>query len=661
MFKKILIANRGEIACRIIKTLKKMNIKSVAVFSEVDQESLHVKLADESFFIGESDSSKSYLDMDKIIEVAKKARVDGIHPGYGFLSENPRFVKKVTDCGINFIGPSSQSVGLMGDKIKSKKIAVEAGIDVIPGYIGSITTVNQALKIAEEIGYPIILKASAGGGGKGMRIVKDRQTCSVSFKHARSEAKSAFGDDRIFLEKYIPNPRHIEIQVVADKHGNMIHLGERECSIQRRYQKIIEEAPSPFVNEKLRKLMGTAALKLTNEVGYFSVGTVEFIVSEDKRFYFLEMNTRIQVEHSVTELITGVDLVELMIKIANNEKLSIKQNKVTFSGWSLEARIYAEDPLRNFLPSVGRLTRFIAPNEDKNTRFDTGVAEGSNISIYYDPMIAKLSVHEKDRLTAIDKLKFGLNNLFIKGIDHNTEFLYSVLSNQQFLKGNLSTNFIKKEWPNGYKKNKITPHDNTFIVIVAAFIHSEFVKRNGLITGQMKLDTNYFESNWVVIVNDISEKVLILPTEREHKIVFKDNEFVLSTNWKIGDYIFSGTVNNQKVIIQIEKQELNYFLTFKGCQLTVSVLGSNNAILQKVMIKKPKEKVSKSLLSPMSGLLISISVKRDSIVKKGDELAVIEAMKMENIIRAEKDGIVSELWFKVGDTISTDQAILLFK
>ena len=658
MIKKILIANRGEIACRIIRTAKKMNIKTVAVYSDADKQADFVKQADESYFIGPSSPNESYLVIKKIIEIAKKSKSDAIHPGYGFLSENYNFVKALEKEKIKFIGPNKYAITKMGDKIESKNLATKLKLNVIPGHTEAIKDPKKAIKIAEKIGYPILLKASAGGGGKGMRIVESSNELEVNLKAAQSEALNSFGDDRVFIEKYITNPRHIEIQILCDKHGNQIHLGERECSIQRRYQKVIEECPSPFVDEDLRNAMAKQALKLAKEVKYDSAGTVEFVVDGNKNFYFLEMNTRLQVEHPVTELVTGVDLVEQMINCADGKKLNLKQKDISLNGWSVESRIYAEDPLKDFLPSIGRIIEYHEPQqmlENEIVRNDTGVSSGSDISIYYDPMISKLAVHSSTRIKAIDSMINALQQYYITGVDHNIAFLISTLKNKDFKSGNISTNFIKENYPKGYNYNHgINKSLINRFQQVAVFIYKKL--NTSVDTHKISVISDKSSATYDTEIDKASASLSITLNS-------KNKETHITSKWKINEKIMFINIDSELFFIKINKiHNFNkYSLTIEDCSLDLLVTPEKNQSLFDYMPEIKIEDLSKKLISPMPGLIKSVGVKKGQLVKRGDELVIIEAMKMENILKSEKDCTIEDVFIEEGSNVSTDEVLMTFK
>jgi propionyl-CoA carboxylase alpha chain len=670
MFKKILIANRGEIACRVIKTARRMGIKTVAVYSEADAAALHVDMADEAVFIGPPPSAQSYLVIERIVEACKKTGAEAVHPGYGFLSEREAFADALAANGIAFIGPNKHAIAAMGDKIESKKLAAKAKVSTVPGYIGEIKDLKEAQRIAAEIGYPVMVKASAGGGGKGLRIVFAEAELAQAIQSSQNEAKASFGDDRLFIEKYVTEPRHIEIQVLGDKHGNVIHLGERECSIQRRHQKVIEEAPSPFLDEKTRAAMGAQAVALAKAVNYESAGTVEFIVDKDRNFYFLEMNTRLQVEHPVTELVTGFDLVEQMIRVAAGEKLSIRQEDVKLKGWALESRIYAEDPYRNFLPSTGRLVRYRPPAETtangKTIRNDTGVFEGGEISIYYDPMIAKLCTHAATREQATDLMADALDQFYIDGIRHNIAFLQAVMMHPRFRSGRLSTNFIAEEFKGGFEGADLTPELKDRMAAVAVFMHLREEERRRRISGQLNGAAST-PKDWTVGVNNQDSVPVRTMTEGRDVVAVRLGEGKFSrmveveSSWKPGEPVFVGEVAGQPLAMQVTRKSDQYRLMHRGATATISVRRPRIAALAGHMIEKPPADTSKQLLCPMPGLVISIQVQVGQDVKAGEVLAVVEAMKMENVLRAERDGVVKRIAAKPGDSLPVDAVILEFE
>ncbi len=661
MFDKILIANRGEIACRVIKTARKMGVRTVAVFSEADRDALHVLQADEAVCIGPPPSSDSYLVIDRILQACQDTGAEAVHPGYGFLSENAEFASRLDEAGIVFIGPQAHAMKCMGDKITSKKLARDAGVNTIPGHIGVIESAEDAVTIARRAGYPVMLKASAGGGGKGMRIAHNDDECRDGFERARNEARSAFGDERLFLEKYIEDPRHIEIQVLGDKHGNVIHLGERECSLQRRHQKVIEEAPSPFLDQATRTAMGDQAVALARSVNYESAGTVEFIVDRDRNFYFLEMNTRLQVEHPVTEFVTGLDLVELMIRIAVGEPLPLSQADVQFNGWAIEARVYAEDPFRGFLPSVGRLVRYSPPPESDSVRVDTGVYEGGEVSIHYDPLIAKLITHGATRGRAITHMREALNEFHVRGVSHNISFLAALIEHTRFREGRLSTNMIAEEYADGFQSSDVIHDDPALLIVVAAAIHRKYMDRAAGISGQLPGYERTVDDHWVVVMNGDQSPVEIRPVSGGCDVTYGNDIFHVRSDWQFGRPLFQGTVNGNEICIQVERRNMLYRLFHWGSQVDIMVLTGRAAELLACMPIKTPQDTSRFLLSPMPGLLTQLRVEPGHDVQSGQDLAVIEAMKMENVLRAERDGKVSKVLAAVGETLAVDQPILEYE
>ena len=660
MLKKILVANRGEIACRVFITAKKMGIATVAVYSDADRDALHVQMADEAVHIGPSVASESYLMINKIIQACLDTGADAVHPGYGFLSENGHFRDSLDAAGIIFIGPSKEAIESMGDKITSKRIAEQAGVNTIPGYTDVVRDADHAIEISAEIGYPVMLKASSGGGGKGMRMANNDGDCREGFERATNEAKSSFGDDRIFIEKYIQQPRHIEIQIMADSQGNVIYLGERECSIQRRHQKVIEEAPSPFLDNETRKKMGEQSCALARAVNYQSAGTVEFIADADMNFYFLEMNTRLQVEHPVTELVTGQDLVELMIRVASGEKLMLTQNDVTLSGWAIEARVYAEDPLRNFLPSTGRLVKYSEP-KGNGIRVDSGVYEGGEISIFYDPMIAKLITYGDDRSQSITRMVDALDNYYIRGVNHNISFLNALMVHPRFVDGDLTTNFIADEFPDGFHADLVVQNDLEIAVVVAASVHQLDCERAGLLSDQLEGHEVEPSNEWIVIIADQRRSVRVSLTDTGYLVELDEQDYCIFTEWRLGDPLFKAVVNDISVSVQVEPAVFGYRLFYRGAETNAQVISPRAADLMKHMLFKPPQDMSKFLLSPMPGLLVNLSVNEGQEVREGEELAVVEAMKMENSLRATKDGVVGNIEAEQGDSLAVDQIILEFK
>ncbi|MBT3428576.1 MAG: acetyl/propionyl/methylcrotonyl-CoA carboxylase subunit alpha [Gammaproteobacteria bacterium] len=659
MFKKILIANRGEIACRVIKTARNMGISTVAVYSEADAAALHVRMADEAVPIGGSASSESYLRADRIVQACRDTGAEAVHPGYGFLSENAEFCETLAAEGIAFIGPGVKAITSMGDKITSKLLAQEAGVNTIPGYTDIISDSEHAVQIANEIGYPVMLKASAGGGGKGMRVVFNDEECRDGFERAANEARASFADDRIFAEKFIEDPRHIEIQILADQHGNAIYLGERECSIQRRHQKVIEEAPSPFLDEVTRKAMGEQAVTLAAAVDYCSAGTVEFIVDANKNFYFLEMNTRLQVEHPVTEFVTGQDLVEHMIRIANNETLSLAQKDVTLTGWAMETRVYAEDPFRNFLPSIGRLVKYTAPVETDTVRVDTGIEEGSEVSMFYDPMIAKLITYGEDREQAIDAMADALDAYYIRGVNHNISFLNALIMHPRFREGRLTTNFIAEEYPDGFHAEDVPQSNPVIPVVMAAMVH--LCKQARAVENNPEADQFKAVWNWVVIANKEHYPVSVQFVDNGIEVTCLDQSYLIETDWQLGQALIRAEVNGVAVTLQLEPSKAGFRTYYRGAETSLLVLSPRAAALLPHMIEKQPPDLSNFLISPMPGLLVRLAVSVGDEIKAGEELAVIEAMKMENSLRAEEDGIVAQVMVSQGDSLMVDQPILEFE
>jgi propionyl-CoA carboxylase alpha chain len=661
MFNKILIANRGEIACRIIRTARKMGILTVAVYSEADQEALHVALADESVCIGPPSAAQSYLAIDKILQACRETGVEAVHPGYGFLSEKALFAQTLADAGIVFVGPTPHAMRSMGDKITAKKLAREAGVSTVPGHTAIIRDADHAVGIAREIGYPVMLKASAGGGGKGMRLAQNDDECRDGFERATGEARSAFGDERVFIEKYINQPRHIEIQVLGDCHGNIVHLGERECSLQRRHQKVIEESPSPLLDEATRAAMGRQAVALARAVGYQSAGTVEFIVDANRNFYFLEMNTRLQVEHPVTEFVTGLDLVELMIRIAAGEMLPFAQSDVRLNGWAIEARIYAEDPFRNFLPSAGRLVRYLPPQVSEAVRVDTGVDEGGEVSIHYDPMIAKLITHGATRDDAIVHLRRALNEFYIRGVSHNISFLAALVEHPRFREGRLSTNLIAEQYPSGFHPADVVHDDPALLIAVAAAMHRRYMNRAAGISGQLAGYERKVHDEWVVAIGPERHRVSVHPIAGGHDVNYAGQCYRVLSDWQFGQPLFKGTVGGIPVCIQVERRNLHYRLFHWGSQVDVVVLSARAAELLAAMPEKKPPDTSKYLLSPMPGLLLQLMVGVGDDIKSGQQLAVVEAMKMENVLCAHRDGRVEKTLAAAGQTLASDQPILEFE
>ncbi len=661
MFSKILIANRGEIACRVIATAKRLGIRTVAVYSEADRDALHVRLADEAVAIGPPPAAQSYLLMDRIIEACRATGAEAVHPGYGFLSENPRFAEALAAAGIVFIGPPPAAVAAMGDKVTSKRLAAEAGVSVIPGALEVMRDADHAVEVARAIGYPVMLKASAGGGGKGMRIAHSDKECREGFARSSSEAASSFGDARVFVEKFIEQPRHIEIQLIADAHGNALSLNERECSVQRRHQKVLEESPSPFLDAVTRRAMGEQAVTLARTVGYTSAGTVEFVVDAQRRFYFLEMNTRLQVEHPVTEFVTGLDLVELMLLVAAGERLPLTQEEVRLDGWAVEARVYAEDPFRKFLPSTGRLVRYVPPATTCGVRVDTGVYEGGEVSMFYDPMIAKLVTHGATRDEALLKMRTALDRFVIRGVQHNISFLAALVQHPRFIEGRITTNFIAEEYPDGFHPGDVAHENPALIAASCASLHRRRIDREATVDGQLPGHERIVPDEWVVRIGRDTVPVHVVGVTGGHDVTYQGALLAVRSDWRFGEALFSGTVNNTPISVQVEQRGIGYRLTHAGSQTDVLVLSLREAELLSLMPLKPPPDLSRFLLSPMPGLLVSLAVAVGQEVKEGEPLAVVEAMKMENSLLAPRDAIVAAVLAKTGDSLAVDQPILEFK
>jgi propionyl-CoA carboxylase alpha chain len=684
MFTKILIANRGEIACRVIKTARKMGIATVAVYSEADKDARHVALADEAVLLGPAPSRESYLVADKILAAARQTGAQAIHPGYGFLSENEDFARRVEEEGLVFIGPKHYSIAAMGDKIASKKLANEAKVNTIPGWNDAIESAEAAVKIAQGIGYPVMIKASAGGGGKGLRVAWNDKEAFEGFTSCRNEARNSFGDDRVFIEKFVEEPRHIEIQVLGDAHGNVVYLNERECSIQRRHQKVIEEAPSPFISEATRQAMGAQAVALAQAVKYQSAGTVEFVVGKDQSFYFLEMNTRLQVEHPVTECITGLDLVEQMIRVAAGEKLAFTQEEVRRTGWAIECRINAEDPFRNFLPSTGRLVHYQPPAatmeaalpmpEGGGVRVDTGVYEGGEIPMYYDSMIAKLIVHGADRNDAIARMRTALNSFVIRGIHSNIPFQAALLAHPKFVEGDFNTGFIAEHYGKGFSAADVPHDDPMFLVALAAFVRRKARERSAAISGQLPGHGVKTSADLVVAVLGATQTDAVYhpvridqfdATAAKADVVIGERHFAIQSASKLGNLLMVGTCNGKPFTAQVErsgaKNPLGIRVAHNGTQIETLVLLPRAAELHQLMPHKVPPDLSRFLLSPMPGLLTQLAVKPGQKVVAGEKLAVIEAMKMENILTAVQDGVVAEVMANPGESLAVDQPILSFQ
>ena len=662
MFKKILIANRGEIACRVIKTARRMGIATVAVYSEADRDSLHVLAADEAVEIGPAAIRDSYLSIDKIIAACKETGAQAVHPGYGFLSENPEFARRLEENGIIFIGPKHASIAAMGDKIASKKLAIAASVNTIPGYNEAIADAARAVEIARGIGYPVMIKASAGGGGKGLRVAFDDAQATEGFVSCRNEARASFGDDRLFIEKFIEGPHHIEIQIIADAHGNTVYLLERECSIQRRHQKVIEEAPSPFIDDAIRQAMGEQAVALARAVNYQSAGTVEFVVGADRSFYFLEMNTRLQVEHPVTEMITGVDLVELMIRVAAGEQLPFTQDEIKPNGWAIECRINAEDPYRSFLPSTGRLVRFQPPAAIANqVRIDTGVYEGGEISMHYDSMIAKLICHGDKRQQAIGTMRDALNAFLVRGVSSNIPFQAALMQHPRFVSGLFTTAFIADEYPRGFVVAEVPHDDPDLLAAVAAFARRRYIDRAVKISSQMPGHERKVGSQWVVVMEGTNYPVVLDPIAGGYAIASGEKRYAIVSDWLFRELVFRGTCNGKPICLQLERAGLEYRISHFGKQVKAIVMTAKADRLLALMPVKVPPDLSKYLLSPMPGLLREISVHAGQPVSAGETLAVIEAMKMENVLKAEKDCRVKMVVAQAGESLAVDQIIIEFE
>jgi propionyl-CoA carboxylase alpha chain len=677
MFKKILIANRGEIACRVIKAAKKMGIATVAVYSEADRDARHVELADEAVFIGAAPSRESYLVADKIIAACKATGAQAVHPGYGFLSENEAFARQVEEEGITFIGPKHYSIAAMGDKIASKKLANEAQVNTIPGWNAAIESPERAVEIARDIGYPVMIKASAGGGGKGLRVAFNDKEAFEGFSACTNEARNSFGDDRVFIEKFVESPRHIEIQVLGDSHGNVVYLHERECSIQRRHQKVIEEAPSPFISEATRQAMGEQAVALAKAVKYQSAGTVEFVVGKDQSFFFLEMNTRLQVEHPVTESITGIDLVEQMIRVAAGEKLGFTQAQIPRRGWAIECRINAEDPFRNFLPSTGRLVRYQPPAttmeasmpvpEGGGVRVDTGVYEGGEIPMFYDSMIAKLIVHGVDRRDAINKMREALNGFVIRGVSSNIPFQSALLAHPKFMSGDFNTGFIAEQYPQGFRAEDVPHDDPDLLVALAAAMYRRYRDRAAGISGQMPGHGVQIGEQFVAVIKGpaglhrhLPLRIQLAAGSGQLTVSLGGKPYVLEKDWDFGGIRATGTCNGQPFTAQLERQGSWYRVSHNGLSIDAQLMSARAAELLRLMPFKAPADMSKFLLSPMPGLLVNVAVKPGQAVQAGERLAVIEAMKMENILTATQDGVVKEVLATQGESLAVDQPIIAF-
>jgi propionyl-CoA carboxylase alpha chain len=664
IFSKILIANRGEIACRVIRTARRLGIRTVAVYSDADADALHVREADEAVRIGPPPSAQSYLMIDAIIAACKQTGAEAVHPGYGFLSERAAFPEALEKEGIVFIGPKPHAIRAMGDKIESKKLAEQAGVSTVPGYLAAIADADAAVKIAHDVGFPVMLKASAGGGGKGMRIARSDEEVREGFQSATNEAKSSFGDDRVFLERYIEEPRHIEIQVLGDSHGNVVYLGERECSVQRRHQKVLEEAPSPFLDEKTRRAMGEQAVQLAKAVQYQSAGTVEFIVDKDRNFFFLEMNTRLQVEHPVTEIVTGLDLVELMIRVAAGEKLPFAQKDVKLTGWAMEARLYAEDPRRGFLPAIGRLTRY-RPPVGEGVRVDTGVYEGAEISMHYDPMIAKLVTSGATREEAIDRAVAALDRFEVDGVGHNLDFLTALLELPRFREGRMTTNLIAEEYPGGFKGAPIADAALPRFAALAAAFQRRLAERDAMIDGQLPGRRVAVPNDWVARLavegaDAIDVATSVKPVEGGYDVAVGGKTVALRGAFAPGTRLLEGSADGKPFAAKIERRGILWRIAQGGRMVDAQVVSAAAAGYLALMPKKAPPDLSRFLLSPMPGLLVSVAVTAGQEIKAGEVLAVVEAMKMENVLRASQDAKVAVVHAKAGDSLAVDQKILEF-
>ena len=661
MFSKILIANRGEIACRVIRSARRLGIGTVAVYSEADDGALHTRMADETVAIGPATATESYLNVDALLDAIAQTGAEAVHPGYGFLSESAAFAEALAEAGITFIGPPAEAVAAMGDKLAARRIAAEAGVATIPGTEDAVDDAEEAIAAARAIGYPVMLKAAAGGGGKGMRLVWDEAGLSESMASAVNEATAAFGDGRVFVERFIEDPRHIEIQVLADNAGKVVHLGERECSIQRRHQKVIEEAPSPLLDEATRAAMGAQACALAAAVGYRSAGTVEFVADQSRNFYFLEMNTRLQVEHPITEMVTGLDLVEQQIRIAAGEPLAFGQEDVGRNGWAMECRIYAEDPARGFVPSIGRLSRYREPAASETCRVDAGVDEGSEISMFYDPMIAKLVTHGPDRPSAIAAMQDALDRYELSGVAHNAGFLNAVLGRPRFAEGRLSTAFIQEEFGEGYDPAALTDEARAVLVPVAAVVHARLAARAGRISGQIEgVPPVRHTGEWVVDLGTSRHGVRI--DEGADGIIVIDGErtALVASDWQPHESLFTGTVAGAPVTVQVRRRGTALSLRWRGCEVTARVRTPRAAELAATMPAKEALDLSRFLLSPMPGLVVALPVSEGDTVRAGQPLAIVDAMKMENVLRASRDGRIVAVRTKVGDSLAADQIIMEF-
>ncbi|MCP5369500.1 MAG: acetyl/propionyl/methylcrotonyl-CoA carboxylase subunit alpha [Rickettsiaceae bacterium] len=661
LFDKILVANRGEIALRIMKTLRKMGIKSAAIYSEADTNSPHVQYADEAYYIGNSPATSSYLSIKNIINAVRLSGAQAVHPGYGFLSENPNFANILKREGVILIGPSAKVIKQMGDKIEAKKIAIDSGVSTVPGYIGSINSLEQALEITKRIGYPIIIKAAAGGGGRGMRVVSNAEEMQRAYESAKLEAENCFSDSRVFIEKLVQAPRHIEIQLLADQYGNIVCLGERECSIQRYHQKVIEEAPSSFVDEETRQKIYQECKNLAQKVGYYSAGTVEFMMEENKNYYFLEMNTRLQVEHPVTEMITGYDIVEHMIKIAAGEKLEFTQEDVKLKGWAFEARICSEDPTRGFLPSSGRILEYQEPPKNNHIRVDSGVISGGEVSMYYDAMIAKLCTYGETRQQALELLKTSLSSFIIQGISHNISFLEALVNHPRFARGDINTNFIDEEYPNGFSGATITSEINKIFLATTLFVFLTEQKRISRMPHQLNNQYSKIGTRWIVSIDGKQFPVIIKSVEDGYEIRQEFNRISIRGNWSIGNMLVSTTVNNKKVNVKLERIKTKYRLNYAGVTVECSVRSPRLAELESLMLNRVDIEENNELKAPLSGQIIKIAVSEGDQVVKDQELLILTAMKMENIITAPRSGKIAKILVSENDNVYTGQILINFE
>ena len=662
LFNKVLIANRGEIAIRIIKTLKKMGIISVAVYSEADSNALHVQSADEAYYIGHSPAYESYLSISNIIEAARISGATAVHPAYGFLSENPLFASALAQEDITLIGPSVHAIKAMGDKVEAKKIAISANVSTVPGYIGILQNVDEAIEIAQNLGFPVIVKAAAGGGGRGMRVVHDSDQMKVAYNSAQYEATNTFNDGRLFIEKFITKPRHIEIQVLADKYGNIVCLGERECSIQRYHQKILEEAPSSFIDEEIRNQMYEQSRLLCQKVGYYSAGTVEFIMDQEKKFYFLEMNTRLQVEHPVTELITGIDIVEEMVRIAAGQKLRYTQDNIRLTGHAFEARIYAEDPKRNFLPSTGRITEYNEPPKNSAIRIDSGVAAGSEVSMYYDSMIAKVCSYDAEsRTEAINKLQVALSSFVIRGISHNMSFMEAIITNPRFVDGDINTNFITEEYPDGFYGAILTSEVTETFIACGMHIFMDKQVRVSEISNQLVDQSDNIGSRWIITIDDKSFHVMIKKVSDGYNIRYGSNRIYIKGHWKFHSRLYTAIVNGKKVSVQVEKIPNGYIMTHSGVVGKVRIMSPRIAELESIMPVKIRNEFQQVITAPITGQIVRIPVIEGQEIKVGEELLVLTAMKMENVIYSHQSGKISKIFVQAGQQVATGQTLIEFE